>query len=492
MLQPTEYYRALVARDPRFDGIFFVGVTSTGIYCRPICRAPKPRADRCRYFSTAAAAERRGFRPCLRCRPELSPGSAPGVSADAVRRLADAAAERIAAGALDAGGVDALAAELGVSARHLRRVVERELGASPVDLAQTHRLLTAKRLLTDTALPVTQVAFASGFRSIRRLHTLFRERYRLSPGALRRSARTAPRRNLAEPGLALSLSYRPPYDWSAMLGWLTSRATPSVEEVAGGRYRRAVRIGGYVGVVSVGAAPRGAALEVELSPMLLPALVPLLTRLRRLLDLDADPATIGSALGRDPWLAPLLERRPGLRVPGAFDGFELALRTILGQQVSVRGASTLAGRLAQRLGEPLPPDLAAERLGRLPVTAERLADASETEVAGIGVPRARARTMIALARAAAERRIDLSPGADVTATRRALLGMPGIGEWTADYVLMRALRWPDAFPAGDLGLRKAAGGIAAAKLRQHAEAWRPWRAYAAQHLWQSLSDRSGA
>jgi AraC family transcriptional regulator of adaptative response / DNA-3-methyladenine glycosylase II len=242
----------------------------------------------------------------------------------------------------------------------------------------------------------------------------------------------------------------------------------------------------------VGAAPRGAALEVELSPMLVPALVPLLTRLRRLLDLDADPATIGSALGRDPWLAPLLERRPGLRVPGAFDGFELALRTILGQQVSVRGASTLAGRLAQRLGEPLPPDLAAERLGRLPVTAERLADASETEVAGIGVPRARARTMIALARAAAERRIDLSPGADVTATRRALLGMPGIGEWTADYVLMRALRWPDAFPAGDLGLRKAAGGIAAAKLRQHAEAWRPWRAYAAQHLWQSLSDRSGA
>jgi AraC family transcriptional regulator of adaptative response / DNA-3-methyladenine glycosylase II len=473
MLQPAEYYRALVARDPRFDGIFFVGVTSTGIYCRPICRAPRPRADRCRYFNTAAAAERRGFRPCLRCRPELSPGSAPGVSADAVRRLAEAAAERIAAGALDDRGVDRLAADLGVSARHLRRVVERELGATPVELAQTHRLLTAKRLLTDSPLPVGQIAYASGFGSIRRLNALFRARYRLSPAALRRSARAWER--AASPsgaGLALSLSYRPPYDWPAMLAWLGPRVTPGIEAVVGDHYRRAVRIGEHVGVVSVGDGAKGAGLEVVLSPSLLPVLVPLLTRLRGLLDLDADPAIVREHLSRDPLLAGLIKRRPGVRVPGAMEGFDAALRAVLGQQVSVRAASTLA----------------VEHVTRLPVTAPRLADASDTAVAAIGLPRTRARTAIALARAVAEHKVDLAPGAEIARTRSALLEIPGIGEWTAEYILLRAVRWPDAFPAGDLGLRKAAGGISAAALRRQAEPWRPWRSYAAAHLWQSLQD----
>jgi AraC family transcriptional regulator of adaptative response / DNA-3-methyladenine glycosylase II len=489
MLQPAEYYRALVARDPRFDGVFFVGVTSTRIYCRPICRAPRPRADRCRYFNTAAAAERRGFRPCLRCRPELSPGSAPGVSADAVRRLAEAAAQRIAAGALDDMGVDRLAADLGVSARHLRRVVERELGATPVELAQTHRLLTAKRLLTDSPLPVGQIAYASGFRSIRRLNALFRERYRLSPAALRRTARA--RERAASPpgtGLALSLSYRPPYDWTAVLAWLRPRVTPGVEAVVGDRYQRTVRIAEHAGLVSVGAGPTGPGLEVELSPSLLPVLVPLLTRLRRLLDLDADPAAVREHLGRDRLLAALVKRHPGIRVPGAMEGFDAALRAVLGQQVSVRAASTLAGRLAALLGEPLGPELAAQSLSRFPVTAARLADASEAAVAGIGLPRTRARTAIALARAVAENRIDLAPGAEIARTRAALLEIPGIGEWTAEYILLRAVRWPDAFPAGDLGLRKAAGGISEAALRRRAEPWRPWRSYAAAHLWQSLQD----
>lgn len=489
MLQPAEYYRALVARDPRFDGIFFVGVTSTGIYCRPICRAPRPRADRCRFFNTAAAAERRGFRPCLRCRPELSPGSAPGVSADAVRRLAEAAAQRIAAGALDDMGVDRLAADLGVSARHLRRVVERELGATPVELAQTHRLLTAKRLLTDSPLPVAQIAYASGFRSIRRLNALFRERYRLSPAALRRSARGRERATSPSgAGLALSLSYRPPYDWTAMLAWLRPRVTPGIEAVVGDRYRRAVRIGEHVGVVSVGAGAKGVGLEVELSPSLLPVLVPLLTRLRRLLDLDADPAIVREHLRRDRLLAALIKRRPGIRVPGAMEGFDAALRAVLGQQVSVRAASTLSGRLTELLGEPLPAELAIEQVTRLPVTAARLADAGDTAVAAIGLPRTRARTAIALARAVAEHEIDLAPGAEIARTRAALLEIPGIGEWTAEYILLRAVRWPDAFPAGDLGLRKAAGGISAAALRRQAEPWRPWRSYAAAHLWQSLQD----
>ncbi len=490
-LKPAEYYRALLTRDARFDGIFFVGVTSTGIYCRPICRAPKPQPERCRYFSTAAAAERRGFRPCLRCRPELSPGSAPGVSADAVRRLAAAAAERIAAGALDDVGVDRLAADLGVTARHLRRVVERELGASPVELAQTHRLLTAKRLLTDSPLPVTQVAFASGFGSLRRLNALFRERYRLSPAGLRRAARTpARRRPTTEAGLRLSLSYRPPYDWPAMLAWLAPRATLGVEAIADGRYRRAVRVGEHRGVLAVGAKPKTSALRVELSPSLVPALVPLLTRLRRLFDLDADPAGVREHLGTDPWLGPLVRRRPGLRLAGAMDGFELALRAVLGQQVSVRGASTFAGRLAALVGEPVAsePGGSPDGLTRFAVTADRLADASEATVAGIGVPRSRAGTMISLARAVAGGRLDLTPGADIERARKELIAVPGIGEWTAEYVLMRALRWPDAFPAGDLGLRKAAGGITAAQLHRRAEAWRPWRAYAAAHLWQSLTD----
>jgi AraC family transcriptional regulator of adaptative response / DNA-3-methyladenine glycosylase II len=406
-----------------------------------------------------------------------------------VRRLAEAAAERIAAGALDDMGVDRLAADLGVSARHLRRVVERELGATPVELAQTHRLLTAKRLLTDSPLPVGQIAYASGFGSIRRLNALFRARYRLSPAALRRSARA--RERAASPsgaGLALSLSYRPPYDWPAMLAWLGPRVTPGIEAVVGDRYRRAVRIGEHVGVVSVGDGAKGAGLEVVLSPSLLPVLVPLLTRLRRLLDLDADPAIVREHLRRDPLLAGLIKRRPGVRVPGAMEGFDAALRAVLGQQVSVRAASTLSGRLAELLGEPLAPELAVEHVTRLPVTASRLADASDTAVAAIGLPRTRARTAIALARAIAEHKVDLAPGAEIARTRSALLEIPGIGEWTAEYILLRAVRWPDAFPAGDLGLRKAAGGISAAALRRQAEPWRPWRSYAAAHLWQSLQD----
>ena len=273
-----------------------------------------------------------------------------------------------------------------------------------------------------------------------------------------------------------------------MLGWLVPRGTPGVELVTDGRYRRAVRVGDHRGVVTVGAEPKASALSVELSPSLLPALVPLLTRLRRLFDLDADPAIVGEHLAQDPWIGSLVERRPGLRVAGAMDGFELALRAVLGQQVSVRGASTLAGRLATLLGEPLAPELADDAIVRLPVTAERLAEAGESKVAGIGLPRVRARTVIALARAVAGGRLDLAPGADIARTRSALMELPGVGEWTTEYVLMRAIRWPDAFPAGDLGLRKAAGGISAAQLRRRAEAWRPWRSYAAAHLWQSLTD----
>ncbi|HEU4565742.1 MAG TPA: AlkA N-terminal domain-containing protein, partial [Gemmatimonadaceae bacterium] len=405
-LSDEQLYRALIARDVRFDGVFFVGVTSTRVYCRPVCRAPKPRPERCRYFTTAAAAERRGFRPCLRCRPELAPGEAPtassaagrGASVDAVGWLARAAAARIAAGALDRAGLDALASELGVTARHLRRAVERELGATPVELAQTRRLLMAKQLLTETELPLGRVALASGFGSVRRFNTLFHERYRLAPSALRGRAAAPARGARTSAGAAglemvtLSLGYRPPLDWGALHTYLAGRATPGVEAVGDdGWYWRSVWLDGHHGFVGVGPAPgrRAETLRLELAPTLLPVLVPLLARLRRLFDLDADPHVISAQLRGDPVLAPLLARRPGLRVPGALDGFELALRAVLGQQVTVRGATTLAGRLAHLGAAPLPGARPAA-LTHLPVTAERLAEASLASLSALGLPRARA------------------------------------------------------------------------------------------------------
>ena len=515
-LDDQELYRALIARDARFDGVFYVGVTSTRVYCRPVCRANKPRPERCRYFNSAAAAERRGFRPCLRCRPELAPGIAPATagdhavaSIDAVGRLARAAALRIAAGALDQGGVGELATELGVSARHLRRAVERELGATPVQLATTRRLLTAKQLLSETDLAITRIAFASGFRSLRRFNSLFRTQYRLAPSSLRRRGGplrgdTAPRTILgAIPDtISLSLAYRPPFDWTAMRTYLLARATPGLEAVTdegGDRYWRSVQIQGHRGFFAVGPAPglRTDTLRLHVSIALLPVLIPLLARLRHLFDLDADPRAVASHLGRDPVLGRLIKRRPGLRVAGAIDGFDLALRAVLGQQVTVRGASTLAGRLVRLVGEPLN-DVPLPAGGRpapithLPVTAERLADTSESAIAGIGLPRTRAECVARLARAAAEGEFPELAGdarsGDPTSFIGRLTALPGIGTWTATYIAMRALHWPDAFPESDLGLRKAMGGLSAARLRAAAEVWRPWRAYAAQHLWASLGD----
>ncbi|MBV9772913.1 MAG: helix-turn-helix domain-containing protein [Gemmatimonadetes bacterium] len=474
-LDPDTCYRALSARDTRFDGVFFVGVTTTGVYCRPVCRARRPGADRCRYFTTPAAAEQEGFRPCLRCRPELAPGRA---IVDATGRLAAAAAARIAAGALNGRGVDALAAELHVGERQLRRALAREFGVGPLELAQTHRLLLAKRLLTDSALPVTQVAFASGFRSIRRFNALFRERYRLNPTALRRTRAEA---EAAEGTLALTLAYRPPLAWGALLAYLAGRATPGVEAVEGDRYLRTVALDGCRGWIAVEPARGADALRVRVSLGLAPVLMPLLARLKSLFDLDAEPEPIAAHLSADSALAPRVRREPGLRVPGCVDGFELAMRAVLGQQVSVRAATTLAGRIATAFGEPL--ETGHPALTRSPVSAEHMAAVEPEELAALGLTRARAATVVALARAVAEDGVRLEPGADVERTMERLRAIPGIGEWTAQYVAMRALHWPDAFPHGDLGLRKAWGGASAARLRADAERWRPWRAYAALYLW---------
>jgi AraC family transcriptional regulator of adaptative response / DNA-3-methyladenine glycosylase II len=468
-------YRALATRDARFDGLFFVGVTTTRIYCRPICPARTPRRDRCRFFPGAAAAEREGFRPCLRCRPELAPGRSP---VDAVGRVARAAAARIEAGALnDGGSLEGLADELGLSSRQLRRVMRQELGVAPVQLAQTHRLLLAKQLLTETRLPIIEVALASGFESLRRFNALFRSHYRLTPSRFRRSLEPAPS---GEP-LRLRLSYRPPLAWTELLRFLGNRALTGVEQVSGTSYSRTVEMGTHRGWLTVAPAAVPNTLAVEFSASLAPALAPLLARLRHLFDLNARPDVIASHLGDDEWIGAAVGRCPGLRVPGSFDGFELAWRAILGQRISVRAATVLARRCVAEFGAPI--ETPNPQLDRLAPGAERLAAAEVEELARLGMTRARARSIQALARAVADGRLRLAPGSDPEATIEQLREFPGVGEWTAQYIAMRALGWPDAFPHGDLGLLRALGESSPARLRALAEAWRPWRSYAAMHLW---------
>ncbi|MBM4383185.1 MAG: DNA-3-methyladenine glycosylase 2 family protein [Deltaproteobacteria bacterium] len=476
-LDPRAAYAAIRARDARFDGRLFVAVRTTRIYCRPICPAKTPAFERCTFHASAAAAERAGYRPCLRCRPELAPGLA---RVDALSRLAQRAVRRIEDGASE---LPALARALGVSERHVRRAVASELGVAPAELIRTRRLLLAKQLLTDTRMPVTSVAFASGFESVRRFNAAFRERYRLAPSVLRKSAKGAP--SEANDAIALDLPYRAPLAWDALLAFLAPRAIRGVEHVSEGRYSRTVAIGDARGWLRVAPSQRANALRAELSPSLAPVLLPVVARLRALFDLAADPARITPQLAGDAALAKRVAENPGLRVPGAFDGFELLARAILGQQVSVAAATTFAARLADRFGEAL--ETPHAELSRLTPTAARIAGARVDSIAGIGLTRARAETLRAAARACADGALDLAPGADPERVREALLALPGIGPWTADYVLMRAVAWPDAFPHGDLGLRKALRIDDARAVLERSEAWRPWRSYAALHLWSSLA-----
>jgi AraC family transcriptional regulator of adaptative response / DNA-3-methyladenine glycosylase II len=470
-------YRALTARDPRFDGLFFVGVKTTGIYCRPICPARTPGRPRCRFFSNSALAESEGFRPCLRCRPELAPGHAP---VDSVRRTARAAAARIEAGALnDGGSLEKLAGDLGLSTRQLRRAVRQEFGVSPIDLAQTQRLLLAKQLLTESDLPIIQVAFASGFESVRRFNSLFRSHYRLTPTNMRRSSKTS----YAGDCVRLTLAYRPPLAWTALLRFLAGRATSGVEWVTDRAYFRTAAVEQNTGWFKVEPIPGRNALAVELSTSLIPALPDVMARLKGLFDLGARPDVIATHLATDKRLSGVASGNPGLRVPGAFDGFELVVRTILGQRVSVRAATTLAGRLATQFGEPV--DTPFPGLNRLSPSPARLAGAAESELVALGITAPRAASIRTVAQAVIGRQIDLQPGPDPESVTQALQKLPGIGDWSAQYIAMRALRWPDAFPAGDLGLLKASGETSPNRLRDQAESWRPWRAYAAMYLWAS-------
>jgi AraC family transcriptional regulator of adaptative response / DNA-3-methyladenine glycosylase II len=477
-------YKAMRARDARFDGRFFVAVSSTRIYCRPVCTVKPPKRENCRFFPSAAAAEWEGYRPCLRCRPELAPGNA---SIDATTRLAQAAASLIEDGTLNGAGVERVAGRLGITDRHLRRAFGAEFGVSPVAYAQTQRLLLAKRLLTDTRLPVTEIALASGFNSLRRFNALFRSRYRLNPKQLRRLAAGAPGDTLG-----FELSYRPPLDWPGVMAFLGARAVAGVETVENGVgversaaalcYRRTVRIAAdgreHRGWLEIRLSPRKPALRLTLSASLAKAIPPVLARVKSLMDLACHPLEVARTLGE------LGSRNPGLRVPGAFDGFEVAVRAILGQQVSVAAARTLAGRFVAAFGTPVETPFAG-LTAAFPLPAE-IARLGEAKVAQLGMPGARARSVIALARALDAGRLELAPNADIESTLARLRELPGVGEWTAQYIAMRALAWPDAFPHTDLGVMKALGEKLPRKVLERAEAWRPWRAYAVIHLWNSL------
>jgi AraC family transcriptional regulator of adaptative response / DNA-3-methyladenine glycosylase II len=487
-LQPDSCYLALKARDARFDGCFFTGVTSTGIYCRPVCKVRTPKRENCRFFAHAAQAEQAGFRPCLRCRPELAPHSlrwsiqdaCAVLARQAVRLLDEPDAWRDGAPVLEQ-----LAARLGVSDRHVRRIFEAEFGVSPVQYLQTRRLLTAKQLLADTDLPITQVALISGYASVRRFNAAFASHYGLNPTQLRRNGS---QRTGAGDAISVKLGYRPPYDVEAMLAFLRKRQIDGVEFVSPERCRLArsfavesagQRLSGWIGIEFL---PDQHLVLLRLSDSLRGALPLVIRRVRAWLDLDADPRSINAVLhARFP-------DGDGLRVPGSMSGHELAVRAVLGQQITVAAARTLAQRLVDRFGEPVATPW--PEIGRLFPTPAALAAGSGDALGQLGIVKQRQAAIIALSQAVADKRLELHAGADVQATIAALKELPGIGEWTAQYIAMRALRWPDAFPAGDVALHKALDVASASNPARAAEAasqaWKPWRSYAVIRAWSAM------
>jgi AraC family transcriptional regulator of adaptative response / DNA-3-methyladenine glycosylase II len=474
-------YRALTSRDARFDGRLFVGVTTTGIYCRPVCPARTPKSDHCRFFASAAAAQEAGFRPCLRCRPETAPevGSWRGTSNTVSRALA-----LIADGDLDhdEASVETMAERLGVGGRQLRRLFQQHLGASPLAVAQTRRVLFAKQLIQETRIPMAEVAMAAGFGSVRRFNETFRELFGRPPSALRRKS-TSDGSARSGVGVTVRLRYRAPYDWASMLDHFRARAVQGVEVVDAGTYRRSLAEGGRLGTVEVRHEPAKQNLVVTVRFPEVRALPSILARVRHLFDVAADIETIDEHLAKDPFLAPLVASRPGLRVPGGWDPFELAVRAVLGQQITVAAARHLAGRLVEVCGASLPTE---ERgLTRAFPSAVQLGAA---DLSAIGMPAARRSALRSLAEAALEDPGLFRSSGSIDDAIARLSAVPGIGDWTAQYIALRALRETDAFPATDIGLLRSAGNLAGATptpaaLLRRAEAWRPWRAYAAQHLW---------
>lgn len=473
-------YRALCSRDARFDGRFFTAVTTTGIYCRPICPATTPYVEHVRFYPCAAAAEAAGFRACRRCHPEASPGSPEwNVRADLVAR----ALRLIADGVVDTEGVAGLARRLAVSERHLHRELVAEVGVGALALARTRRAQTARQLIDQTDLSLTTIAFTAGFASVRQFNETMQEAFGCAPSAFRRRALPE---NRGEGKLTLRLQYRPPFDAEALLAYLGRRAIPGVEEVIGRRYRRTVALSRSSGIIELEPQEKTHSILLRLQLTDLSDLSVLVQRCRQMFDLDAVPTAIADILSADPILAPLVAVRPGLRVPGTINGFELAIRAILGQQVSVVGARTLAARLVAALGEPL-----EKQEGTLTHFFPSPQKVAHADLQGLGLTRGRVTALRALAHATVEEGLALDRNADREQTIARLQRLPGVGPWTASYIAMRALGDPDALPVTDLGLRRALEqrGIATdpRSIEKQAEAWRPWRAYAVHHLWASLS-----
>ncbi len=447
-------YRAIEARDARFDGLFFTAVRTTGIFCRPVCPARTPLRRNVEFFPNAAAAQAAGYRPCLRCRPEVSPDlPASAGSSSTVNR----ALRLINEGALDDGSTTQLADRLGLTDRHLRRLFLEHVGVPPIVVAETRRLLFAKKLITETHLAFADIAFASGYRSLRRFNEAFRDTYQRNPKELRR---LKPPDDSAHSPIELKLNYRPPYDWSAFLHFVGRRAIAGLEVVSEDCYRR--------NGISVRHNARENCLIAKIDSDNVSRLRPAVEQIRFFFDLRANAGEIASHLRKSPALKAIVPRSGGLRLPGCWDPFELAVRAILGQQVTVRGASTLAARLVEQFGPP---------------SAEKLVDADLT---AIGLPGARAESLRRLARAVCDGSVRLDGSATGAEVIESLCALPGIGPWTANYIAMRALGDPDVFPASDLGLLKAAGVSSFRRLEAMAEAWRPWRSYAALYLWESL------
>ena len=468
------------ARDARFDGVFFTAVRTTGIYCRPVCPAPAPKQANVSYFTHAAGAEAAGYRPCLRCRLELSP-------ADGLWRRGDSlvarAARMIEAGCLDDAPLSALAERLHVGERHLRRLLTDSLGTSPQQLQATRRLLFAKQLLSETTLSITQVADAAGFQSLRRFNDAFAKAYGMSPSRLRKTRDE----DVAAGPLVLRLAYRPPFDFKATLDFLRPRALPGIERVGDADYARVLGAdGSWLHIEAWGR--QESALRLTLHGVAARALPNIVGRVRRMFDLDADPQAIATHLAGDSLLAPLQRAHPGLRLPGGWDGFEIAVRAVLGQQVSVAAATTLARRLVASFGEPLAKPVDSHLHSLFP-TPSVLATA---DLAGIGLTGSRIVTLRNVASAVVEGRVDFATDLALDDVIDRWTALPGIGDWTAHYIAMRALGHPDAFPAGDLVLRKQAGdgpALSEKALRINAERWRPWRAYAAIQLWHAASNQ---
>jgi AraC family transcriptional regulator, regulatory protein of adaptative response / DNA-3-methyladenine glycosylase II len=470
--------RARLSRDARFDGKFFIGVLGSRVYCRPICPAPTAKEKNCRYFPSAAAAAEAGFRPCLRCRPECSPGTPAwlGTSNTVSRAL-----RLIGESGLEDGGVEVLAERLGVGSRHLRRLFLQHLGATPSAVANTRRLQFAKKLIDETGLPMSHVAQASGFGCVRRFNAAIRETYHRTPTQIRRLTHE----KNTSPGnqYLFRLRFRPPYQWESMLTFLAARATPGVEEVALGHYRRSISLNGTNGYFEVSLDEKRQGLSVHIQFDDSRALFLIIERIRRMFDLSADWQAIAARLRTDPALARRLEDVPGLRVPGCWNGFELATRAILGQQITVTGATALAGRIVSAFGQPF---FATGGLTHLFPSPEILADAN---LSSVGLTNARSETIRALARAVCDGRISFEGIAESDAFLTRLSEIPGVGPWTAQYVAMRALGEPDAFPSGDLGLLRALNLGSVRELERRSAAWRPWRAYAAMYLWNINSER---